>query len=204
MNSVDILALIAGIFLIAGYIPYIYEVIKKKTIPHRASWIIWSLSTIIILFGVKATGTTEAIWVPIADAIGCTIIFLLSIPLGVGGWSRTDKFSFLICIASLIIWAYTASALIALLMNLSIYVSGYISTIKKTYTEPETESFFAWTLFLIGVILNLITVIIGSDRGFAVWLYPIVLVATVGTLYGFLLRRFSKKNKSKKRRALSA
>jgi len=195
MNTIEIISLIAGIFLIAGYIPYIYEVIKRQTIPSRASWIIWSLSTIVILFGVRATGTTEAIWVPIADAVGCTVIFLLSVPYGTGGWSRTDRISFSICIASLIVWILTANALVALLMNLAIYVSGYISTIKKSYEEPHTESFFAWSLFFIGVILNLIVVIIGTDTGFAVWLYPIVLVLTVGILYTTLFRRFYVKKK---------
>mgnify|MGYP001600511493 FL=1 len=73
-------------------------------------------------------------------------------------------------------------------MNLLIYISGYISTIKKALVEPKTESLFAWTLFLIGVVLNLVTVIIGTDTGFAVWLYPIVLVLTVGALYAILLR----------------
>lgn len=112
------LGLISGAFLIIGYLPYIYEVLRKTTVPNRASWFIWSLSTAIILFGVDATGTHEAIWVPIADAVGCFSIFVFSIFLGTGGWSKTDKISL------------------------------------------------------------------------AVWLYPIVLVATVGTLYYFLVRRF--------------
>lgn len=129
---------------------------------------------------------------PIADALGCTLILLLSIPRGTGGWSWTDRISFGICIASLLVWWYTSSAIVAVIMNLLIYVSGYIPTIKKAYIKPKTESFYAWTLFFIGVLLNLITVIIGSDTGFAVWLYPIVLVLTVGTLYTILLKNFLK------------
>lgn len=190
MTLPEILGLISGIFLIGGYIPYIYEVLKGTDTPNRASWFIWSLSTAVILYSVKETGTNEAIWVPTADAIGCFIIFILSIRLGVGGWAKADKISLAIAIISLIILGFTGNALIALLMNLLIYTSGYISTIKKAIAHPESESFFAWTLFLIGVLLNLVTVIIGTDTGFEVWLYPIVLVGTVGTLYFFLLRRF--------------
>lgn len=173
-----------------GYVPYTYEVIKKTSIPNRARWFIWCLSTAIILFGVKETGANEAIWVPIAVAVGCFSIFILSIFMGVGGWSKTDRISLLICAISLGLWWGTGNALIALLTNLVIYISGYIPTIKKSITHPKEESFVAWSFFFVGVILNLITVIIGTDAGFAVWLYPIVLVATVGTLYIFLLRRF--------------
>ena len=68
-------------------------------------------------------------------------------------------------------------------------ITGYIPTIKKSIKNPEQESLTAWTFFLIGVVLNLVTVIIGSDTGFAVWLYPIVLVVTVGTLYYFIIRK---------------
>ncbi|MES3006084.1 MAG: hypothetical protein V4664_04010 [Patescibacteria group bacterium] len=188
MNFPQGLGILSGVFLIAGYIPYIYEVFRKTTIPNRASWFIWSLSTAIILFGVSNTGTHEAIWVPVADTAGCFIIFILSIFYGVGGWSKTDKISLSITLSSLVILALTGNALIALLMNLLIYISGYVSTIKKALIDPKSESVFAWSLFFIGVLLNFLTVIIGSDTGFAVWLYPIVLVLTVGTLYFILIK----------------
>ena len=183
------LGIVSGIFLIAGYFPYIYEVLKHKSIPNRASWFIWSLSTAIVLFGVSQSGTHEAIWVPIADALGCFIVFILSIKFGTGGWAKTDQFALALSILSLIIFAMTGDILIALITNLLIYTSGYIPTIKKSIKNPQEESLTAWSLFLIGVILNLITVIIGNDSGFAVWLYPIVLVLTVGTLYFFLIRK---------------
>ena len=190
MNDLaHILGLIAGIFTIAGYVPYIYEVLTKTDVPSRASWIIWSLSTLIILFGVNATGTHEAIWVPITDALGCFAIMLLSIKYGVGGWSKTDKISFSLCVLSLVILWTTGNVLTALIMNLLIYVSGYISTIKKAIEDPATESKTAWSLFLIGVVLNFITVIVGTDRGFAVWLYPSVLVICVATLFVILFRK---------------
>ncbi len=186
----ELLGIISGVFLIAGYIPYIIAVLKKTTTPNRASWFIWALSTAIILFGVHETGTNEAIWVPVADAVGCFVIFLLAIPAGVGGWSKTDRISLLICAASLVVLFVTGNALVALVMNLCIYVSGYIPTIKKVMVNAESESRVAWSLFFIGVILNLVTVMIGTDTGFAVWLYPIVLVLTVGTLYVFLMKPF--------------
>jgi hypothetical protein len=189
MHASQALGIVAGIFLIAGYIPYIYEVFKKQTIPNRASWFIWALSTTILLFGVKATGTHEAIWVPVADAVGCLAIFILAIWRGVGGWSITDRISLLVCFASLGVWFFTGNALLALLMNLCIYISGYVPTIKKALLDPRHESRNAWSLFFIGVVLNLVTVIIGTDRGFAVWLYPIVLIAVVGVLLVLLLRK---------------
>lgn len=146
MTIPAILGMISGVFLIGGYIPYIKEVFNGKSVPSRASWLIWSFSTLIILFGVKETGTHEAIWVPIADAIGCLIIFILSIKKGVGGWSFVDKISFSVCALSLIILVLTGDALTVLIMNLLIYISGYISTIKKEIDTPGQESRFAWTL----------------------------------------------------------
>ncbi|MBP9771498.1 MAG: hypothetical protein KBD16_01035 [Candidatus Pacebacteria bacterium] len=189
MSIPEYLGVISGLLLIAGFIPYLYEVVTRSTIPNRASWFIWSLSTAIILFGVHETGTTEAIWVPIADALGCFLVFLLSLFFGTGGWAKTDRISLAISAASILLWWYTGSALIALLTNLIIYTSGYIPTIKKSILDPQSESLTAWTFFFLGIILNLVTVAIGTDTGFAVWVYPIVLVITVGTLYFLLIRR---------------
>ncbi len=190
MPLIPTIAILSGIFLISGYIPYVIDVLKGKTVPSRASWIIWAFSTAILLFGVLGTGTHEAVWVPVADAVGCFAIFILSIGFGTGGWSRTDQVSFLVCATSLVIWYLTGSALIALIMNLLVYISGYIPTIAKAWKEPRSESLAAWSLFLVGVLLNLLVVIIGHDTGFAIWLYPAVLVGVVSTLYGVLLRRF--------------
>ena len=131
MNIAQSLGIISGLFLIAGYIPYIYEVVKKTTTPNRASWFIWALSTVIILFGVNQTGTHEAIWVPVADAVGCCFIFICSIFWGVGGFAKIDRISLAICALSLIILWFTGNVLVALIMNLLIYVSGYISTIQR-------------------------------------------------------------------------
>jgi hypothetical protein len=189
MTIPEILGVLSGVLLIVGYIPYIYEVIKKTSVPNRASWFIWALSTIVLFFGSKETGTHDAIWVPLADAVGCTLIFLLAIPLGVGGWSKTDRISLFICLASLALWWYTGDALIALLANLVVYVSGYVPTIKKAWDMPGKESRIAWSFFFGGVVLNLIAVATGTDTGFAVWIYPIVLVLTVGTLYTILWRK---------------
>lgn len=186
MTLPQTLGLVSGALLITGYLPYMYEVLKKTTKPNRMSWFIWSLSTAIILFGVFGTGTTEAIWVPIADAVGCFLIFLLALRYGVGGWTLTDRISLGICIASLLIWWLSGSALIALIMNLCIYVSGYLPTIKKALKDPKSESRTAWTIFFLGVLLNLVTVIVGTDKGFAVWLYPITLVVVVGALLAIL------------------
>jgi hypothetical protein len=194
MNLPQILGLIAGILISVGYIPYVYEVLIKKTVPSRASWIIWSISTIIIAVSVQLTGTTEAIWFPILDAAGCTLIFLLSIPYGSGGWNKADKISFAICAVSLVIWYFTGNALIALLMNLSVYVSGYIPTIGKVWRDPRHESRLAWSFFFIGTVTNLIAVIIGNDTGFAVWIYPVVLMVAVGSLYLLLFRNSKKVN----------
>lgn len=193
MSLSEVVGILSGVFLITGYIPYIYEVLKKTTIPNRASWFIWCLSTVTIFFGVKETGTHEAIWVPIADAVGCSAIFLFALFSGVGGSSKIDRFSILFSVLSLVVWFYTGNALVALITNLLIYVSGYIPTIQKAILDPQSESLTAWTFFLIGVVLNVVTVIIGTDTGFAVWLYPLVLLFTVGTLYFFLVRRFFKK-----------
>lgn len=194
MNFPALLGQISGIFLIGGYIPYIIELLRGETRPNRASWLIWSLSTLLLLWSSFTVGTHEAIWVPLADALGCGIIFLLSIWRGVGGWAKTDLISLAICLISIILYFMSENVLIVLILNLLIYTSGYIPTIKKSISKPEEESFWAWSLFMIGVLLNLITIGISSDSGFTVWLYPSVLVLTVGTLYALLVRgKFQKK-----------
>ena len=81
---------LAGILPAIAYIPYVISIIRKKATPSRASWIIWALVNWIILPSFIAVGDVERLWMPLAYAVGSTIIMSLSFRYGVGGWTKFD------------------------------------------------------------------------------------------------------------------
>jgi hypothetical protein len=86
---------------------------------------------------------------------------------------------------ALFCWWWFDSALIALLMSLSVDFAGALPTIRKAYQEPETEDRIAWSLFLSGNCINLMAI----DRWmFKIVIYPAYMVLASGLIALLVLR----------------
>jgi hypothetical protein len=181
MEQIKIYAGIAGgIFSLAAYVPYIISVVKGPTRPVRASWIIWTLSTLIILLSSYSIGVRNTIWVPLAYTLGCTAVLALSVRYGIKGWSRFDIWCLIVVIASIIAWFYFDSPLIALILNVTIDFVGYLPTIRKMLVDRnEQEDVTAWSLHVLGGTANLVAVASWASAEIA---YPVViLVSSIAT-----------------------
>ncbi len=176
------ISLLSGIFLILGYIPYIYGIFRGTEKPSRMSFLIWTISTIILFLGVKEASVNEIFWLPLADTIGCILILFLSIWYGVGGWTKVDKISFGIVLITLIIFFITESIVFAFYANLIVYSAGYISTLKKVLQDPNSESKAAWILFIIGGGLNIFGLYLAKETNPAPWIYSLTIFGAISVL----------------------
>src|ERR1700710_848347 len=82
--------LLGGALGVAGSVPYLRDTLRRTTVPHRGSWLIWGVIEVVAL---EAQGAGGARWtlVPLAaQALGTCAVFVLSIRLGSGGLSRVD------------------------------------------------------------------------------------------------------------------
>ena len=82
---------LAGIISLSAYGPYILSILRKETKPNRASWIIWAIVSTIIALSYREAGASYAFLAPVGYVIGSTIVFILSIRYGVGGWTPFDR-----------------------------------------------------------------------------------------------------------------
>ena len=168
------LGIAGGVFSLGAYAPYIFSVVKRKTNPVLASWITWTLSTYIILLSSYSLGVRDTIWVPLAYAVGCTLVTLMAFKYGTRGWSRFDKSCMTAVVVSIIAWYVFDNALIALLLNIFIDFLGYLPTIKKLLFEKrEQEDTTAWGFHFFGTFFNILALSSWTIEA----LYPIVLFA---------------------------
>ena len=179
MDWHSIIGILAGIIGLLGFLPYITLTIKRKNRPNRASWWIWGILGVITGITYYYSGATSTIWVPVCYAICQIIIAVLSIRYGEGGWNRLDKF----CLAgagfSLLLWWLLDSPLLALLFTLLIDLFAAIPTVIKSYTNPEQESCFSWTVFLVANTLNMIAL---DEWNISLVAYPFYLFYLSSTL----------------------
>jgi tetratricopeptide (TPR) repeat protein len=168
---------LAGIISLAAYGPYILSILRKETKPNRASWIIWAVVSSIIALSYREAGASYAFLAPVGYVIGSTIVFILSIRHGVGGWTPFDRKCLIGAAISLVLWKIFGSPMSALLINLFINLLGTLPTARKAWYQPETESKVAWSLFSLGSIVNLFAI---ENWIFSMAVYPVSMIFLIG------------------------
>lgn len=168
---------LAGIISLAAYVPYILSIFRKETKPNRASWIIWAIVSSIIALSYREAGASYAFLAPVGYVIGSTIVFILSIRYGVGGWTPFDRRCLIGAAISLVVWRIFNSPMSALLINLFINLLGTLPTLRKVWYQPETENKVFWSLVLLGTLVNLFAV---EKWIFSMAVYPVSMIFLIG------------------------
>lgn len=179
----EILGIVAGILAIGGYIPYIISILKGRTKPNKATWIIWTVVGGLLAFSYIAEGDIKTIWLPLGYFIGPLIAAILSFRYGYSEWTRLDTICLTVAVISIIPWIFSQHATATLLINVLIDASGAIPTLVKTYREPETEDFTAWGIFLIANTIQLFAI---TEWNLAA-IYPIYLFLLAFSLFAFIV-----------------
>jgi hypothetical protein len=173
MAGIALAGQLAGILVLAAYIPYVIGTVRGATKPNRATWFIWSVVCIIIAASYWKAGAGNTILVPLCNAFGTTLIALLSLRYGEGGWTTLDKACLLASGISLFLWWMTGNPVVALTINILIDAIGAVPTIMKAYRDPVHESKSAWSVWLVAYSLNLFAV---ESWTYAIAVYPLYLL----------------------------
>jgi hypothetical protein len=157
MLPVSYIGILAGLFTLAGYIPYVIRIVKGEIKPERSSWLIWTLASFIVLISYYVIGARETIWVPLAYVIGSATITTLALSKhGQYGWGLLEKVSLVIAFVSSIRWIFWENVFLALLLNLGMSFVGYVKTIKTLFKDKNyQEDVPGWLLYFIGAALNI-------------------------------------------------
>ena len=190
MISGALVGIIAGVLSFAAYALYIFTTLKGKTKPNRATWWILTLVGLMIAASYYAEGARDTMWVPLSYVLGPAIIAVLSLKYGEGRWERLDKLCLTGAIISAIIWYFSHSALLVLMINIIMDFLGLVPTIKKSYLRPAGEDRTAWTLESIAGALNIFAI---ERWTFGIAFYPIYLLVINGIVTLLLYRPTLKK-----------
>jgi len=191
LNFTDVkvvLGVVAGVIAFLAYIVYIVSIFRGRSKPNRVTWWIWAFMGLVLALSYQFSGAVNTIWVPYVEFLGPFSIALLSIKYGEGGLTnKTDLFSFLGAVISIILWIIFDNPVIALVTSLAVDSFAIIPTIKKSYLRPEGEDFWAWFGTGLADSLNMFA---GEKFTFAILVYPIyMLVSDLIIIFILLLKK---------------
>ena len=182
----EVIVIIASIFAFIGNIPYVLDVLKKRTQPHPYTWFVWTLVSAIVFFGQVSKGAGIGAIPTFVAEIFTVFIFLLSLKYGFKNISKTDTVFLIIALLGIIPWIITKDPTISVVIAVSIDLIAFVPTLRKAWRYPSTETPLLYSMNVSRHILTLFSL---QAYNIATTLHSIAMITTNTLMVIFLIRK---------------
>lgn len=141
-----IISLVAVSLTILGYVPYVRDVFKGKTLPHPYTWFIWGTVTAIAYFLQASGGAGVGSWVTLVVAMISYFIFILGLRNGNKDITVLDTVFFLLSLVAIPLWLIAKQPILSVVLVSIIDMLGFVPTIRKSWSKPYSETLFTYEL----------------------------------------------------------
>lgn len=139
-----------------GYVPYIYDTLKGRTQPHLFTWLSVSLTSSVICALQILGGAGVGAWPMVVVSGLCVLIFTLSLQKGTKNVTILDFVFFILAIAGLLLWLFIDQPLLAVIVITSSSVISYLPTVRKSWSEPYSETLVSYQITGVRHVLSII------------------------------------------------
>jgi len=187
MNGlVPVLGLLAGLLGVLGTIPYVCDMLRGSTRPHRGTWLIWSVLACTVCFSQRADGATWSLVMAATHAVLTTGIFLLSIRWGGGGVSPGDWAAVGVAGLGVLVWLAADEPVLATLCVVGVDLVAVLMMVPKAYRDPHSET---PVTFALGSLSGLFAAFAVGVPDLSLLFYPVYYCAVNGALAVLIRRR---------------
>ncbi|MDL2363044.1 MAG: hypothetical protein QFB86_01520 [Patescibacteria group bacterium] len=177
-----------------GLAPYYVDIIRGNTRPQRAAMFIFAGLSVISFSGQLVEGAQASLFFAGALLANQLILFALALKYGMGGFDKKDKIALLMAVFILVIWYFTKSAVVALLLTTLVNTIAKILVTIKVYKYPHTELLYAWNMSVLASIFGALAV---GKWDWVLLLVPVQNGITVGVIALTIFLRRSRVNMPK-------
>jgi hypothetical protein len=121
-------------------IPYLRDILRGTTRPHRGTWFIWGILAIVVTLSQHSDGGSWSVLVAAAQAGLTLAVFVLSIRRGEGGLSSVDGVMFAIAAGGIVGWAVAGEPVVATVCVIVADLVAAAMMMPKTYRDPGSET----------------------------------------------------------------
>lgn len=175
--------LVAGAIGVADTVPYLRDVVRRSTVPHRGTWLIWTVIEIVALEAQRADGARWSLVPLLVQATGTCLVFVLAIRFGQGGLSRADTAVVALAGVGVVGWQVADEPVVATTCVIVADLLAAIMMVPKTWREPHSETLSTFVLASLGGAAMIGAV--GSSSA-ALLVYPVYFAFVNGVLAGVI------------------
>lgn len=147
-------AMLGGALGAIGSIPYLRDIWRRSTVPHRGSWFIWSVIEVVAVESQRADGARWSMIPLVTQAAGTCVVFALSLPLGTGGVSRVELALIALAGGGVLGWFMADEPVIA---TACVIIADFIAALMmlpKAWRYPHSETTSTFALSSLGGVMT--------------------------------------------------
>jgi hypothetical protein len=182
----NVLAVVGALSTVLAIIPYLIDIVRKKTKPNVVSWITWSVLTGIGTAAAFAAGEWRTAIQTMAVMFWTVSVVLLGLRYGTAKFTNFDAYCLGGAAIGLLLWYIFNSPAVAIIAAVSIDMVGALPTLKHAWTEPSEETWQTFVLAMIGPILTIASLAQYSVESL---LYPGYFVVINGAIAAIVVYR---------------
>ena len=185
-----IMGQISSVLAALAFAVYIWSILKPDgSRPSRMTWFLLASIGWIIAISSYYGGATDTLWPLVINAAGSTIVAILAIKHGDGGWTRVDQVALIGVAATVIFAGITRNAFASLIAALVVDFIALLPTIAKLARDPATEEALPWVLTVLSNLFNALAVDWFAGRlTTETAVAPLYFLAANGLIVGLTLR----------------
>jgi len=141
-----VLGVAATLLSLVDPIPYLRDVARGRTTPHRVTWGIWSTVGVVALCAQVAHGVDWSLGLLVVQSASMLLTFGLSFARGVGGATAADVVALGLAAAGIVAWVTCDDPVLAVLGAIAADVVAFAVMLPKAWRDPWSET---WSSFLL-------------------------------------------------------
>ena len=146
MEVAPVFGVLAALVGVVDTVPYVRDMLRGATRPHRGTWLIWGVLAIVVCLSQRADGATWSLVMTGVQAVLTSLIFLLAIRLGEGGLSASDGVLIAIAGAGVAGWMLAQEPVIATVCIIAADLIAAAMMVPKVYRDPGSETLATFAL----------------------------------------------------------
>ena len=188
MTLIALAGIAAAVLSLIDPVPYIRDILRGKTRPHRGTWLIWTVLGATAFASQFADGATWSLTLVGVQTASMTMVLLLSIRVGVGGASRADLSLIALAGLGIVGWAVSSEPVVATLFVVVADMIGVLMMLPKTWRDPWSETTPTYVLASASGLCGAVAV---GEIDASLLLYPSYFVVGNGAIAAVILHRRS-------------
>lgn len=187
----DLVGITAVILTFAAYVPYFRDILKKKSIPHPYSWLVWGFTNSVIFTLQITHGAGPGAYATAAAGIICLSIAVLAFRNGAKKYiTTTDTILLATAVLAVVLWIFVKQPVLSIILLVGADIIGIIPSVRKAWKRPYEETLSMW---LISTLRHVISLLALREYNFITLLNPVAWIIANGTFSLILILRRKKK-----------